>query len=377
MYPYRHTSQNILFFMDKIAQIDIFKANIPLTQPFVISLDTISVAANVMIRIRSEEGLQGWGECSPYVTIMGETQESAYAAAQRLAPVLIGQPVSALEHHLHLLDKAMAGNHCVKSAFDMALYDLAAREAGLPLYAYLGGRNTGRLRTDMTIGIGEGKSMAQQAGALVKQGFDTIKIKLGTTFEEDIARMEWIQSEVVEGVKVRLDANQGWSYPTALRILKKLADMDLGIEWCEAPIAAWDLAGLARLSRESPIPLMADESLFDHRDAIRHVQQQACPYFNIKLAKSGGLQNARKIVAIGEGAGIKLQVGCFSETRLGITALAHFVLAHASIEAYDMDSFLMLKEDPVAGGIEYEEGGWIKVPEKVGLGCEVEESFLQ
>jgi L-alanine-DL-glutamate epimerase-like enolase superfamily enzyme len=267
-------------------------------------------------------------------------------------------------------------NYCIKSAFDMALYDLAAKEAGLPLYAYLGGTNKGELRTDMTIGIGSPEKMSTTAKALQEEGFDTIKIKLGTTYDVDIQRMEWIQAEVGDQLKLRLDANQGWDLPTALRILKKLSTMNLQIEWCEAPIPAWNMQGLAQLNRLSPIPLMADESLFDHRDAVQHVIQQACPYFNIKLAKSGGIHNARKIVAIGEGAGINMQVGCFSETRLGITALAHFVLAHPSIQAYDMDSFLMLSKDPIQGGVQYRAGGWISVPEEAGLGCEVDESIL-
>lgn len=356
--------------MDRISQVEVFKADVPLTEPFVISLETIETARNVVICIHSEKGLTGWGECSPYPTILAETQEGCLAVARQLAKVLPGQPVSALSQNLQLLDKAIAKNYCIKSAFDMALYDLAAKEAGLPLYAYLGGINKGKLRTDMTIGIGSPEKMSATAKNLMEQGFDTIKIKLGTTFDEDIQRMEAIQESVGNRVKLRLDANQGWDLPTALRVLKKIAGMALDIEWCEAPIPAWNLPGLAQLSRLSPIPLMADESLFDHRDAVQHVIQQACPYFNIKLAKSGGIHNARKIVAVGEGAGISLQVGCFSETRLGITALAHFVLAHPGIQAYDMDSFLMLSEDPVKGGIEYKEGGWISVPEAVGLGCE-------
>jgi L-alanine-DL-glutamate epimerase-like enolase superfamily enzyme len=356
--------------MDRISQVEVFKADLPLTDPFVISLETITTAQNVVICIHSEKGLKGWGECSPYPTILGETQQGCLAVAQKLAPLLPGQPVSAIVQSLDLLDQAVAKNYCVKSAFDMALYDLAAKEAGLPLYAYLGGTNKGKLRTDMTIGIGSPGKMSGTAQQLMDQGFDTIKIKLGTTYDEDIQRMEAIQAAVGSKIKIRLDANQGWDRPTALRILKKLATLPLDIEWCEAPIPAWDLAGLAQLSRLSPIPLMADESLFDHRDAIRHVRQQACPYFNIKLAKAGGIHNARKIVAIGEGAGISLQVGCFSETRLGITALAHFVLAHPSIQAYDMDSFLMLAEDPIKGGVLYEKGGWLSVPDAVGLGCE-------
>ncbi len=363
--------------MDKIAKIDIYKGNVPLLEPFVISLETITTAQNIFICIQSEKGLKGWGECSPYSTILGETQDGCFAVGKFLLPLLIGQPVTAINDNLKILDQAIVGNNCIKSAFDMALYDLASKEAGLPLYAFLGGKNHGKLRTDMTIGIGSPEQMAANAKAYLDQGFDTLKIKLGTSYEEDINRMEWIRAEVNQSIKIRLDANQGWDYPTALRILTKLSTMDLKLEWCEAPIPAWDVDGMAQLNKLSPIAIMADESLFDHHDAIQHVKKEACPYFNIKLAKSGGINKARKIVAIGEAAGINLQVGCFSETRLGITALAHFVMAHTSIRAYDMDSFLMLREDPINGGVEYEEAGWISIPEGVGLGCEVDPKFLK
>ncbi len=362
--------------MDRIARIDLYKGSIPLIEPFVISLQTITSARNVFICIESENGLKGWGECSPYETILGETQESAHAVGRMLAPLLVGRPVSAVGANIRLLDATIAGNSCIKSAFDMALFDLAAKEAGLPLFAYLGGENHRKLRTDMTIGLGEARAMADKAAEFIEEGFDHIKVKLGTTFDEDVARIEAIQSTVRDKAVLRLDANQGWDLPTATRILQHLSTMDLKVEWCEAPIAAWNIDGLAQLSRISPIPVMADESLFDHHDAIRHIKKEACPYFNIKLAKSGGLFKARKITAIGEAAGIKLQVGCFSETRLGMTALAHFVLAHPAIIACDMDSFLMLKEDPVEGGLHYDQGGWIEVTEEPGIGCELDISLF-
>lgn len=345
-------------------------------EPFVISLQTITSARNIFICIESEKGLKAWGECSPYETILGETQQSAYAVGQMLAPLLVGRSVSAVGANIRLLDTAIMGNYCIKSAFDMALYDLAAREAGLPLYAFLGGENHRKIRTDMTIGLGEAGRMAEKAAAFLEEGFDFIKIKLGTTFEEDVERMEAIKKVVGDKATLRLDANQGWDLPTASRILQYLPAMGMKIQWCEAPIAAWNIDGMAQLTRLSTIPIMADESLFDHHDAIRHIKKEACPYFNIKLAKSGGMFKAQKIVAIGEASGINLQVGCFSETRLGMTALAHFVLAHPAIIACDMDSFLMLKEDPVKGGLHYEQGGWIEVMEEPGIGCDLEMSLL-
>ena len=132
-----------------------------------------------------------------------------------------------------------------------------------------------------------------------------------------------------------------------------------------------------KVRENSPIPIMADESIFDHHDAFRLASMGACDYFNIKLSKSGGIHNALKIAAVAESAGIKCQVGCMSESRFALTALMHLVLARDSIVHYDMDSSLMLAADPVSGGIEYRGAGLWVLGEDPGIGAGFEESYLE
>jgi len=122
---------------------------------------------------------------------------------------------------------------------------------------------------------------------------------------------------------------------------------------------------------------MADESVFDHHDAFRLASMGACDYFNIKFSKSGGINNALKIVAVAEAAGIKCQVGCMSESRFALTALMHLVLASDIIVHYDMDSSLMLDKDPVTGGIEYKGAGLWILGESPGIGAGFDEAFLE
>jgi len=134
---------------------------------------------------------------------------------------------------------------------------------------------------------------------------------------------------------------------------------------------------LVRVRENSPISIMADESVFDHRDAFRLASMGACDFFNIKLSKSGGIHNALKIIAVAEACGIKSQVGCMLETRLGLTALTHLVAARNNIVHFDIDSSFLLAEDPVLGGIRYEgKGKWI-LPETPGLGAEFDSEFLE
>ncbi len=121
---------------------------------------------------------------------------------------------------------------------------------------------------------------------------------------------------------------------------------------------------------------MADECCGDDHDAEKLIELEACDYFNIKLGKSGGIYKALKMVKMAEEAGIHLQVGAMLESRIGMTAFAHFALCSPMIEHYDFDTALMFREDPVTGGIQYKDGGVVEVPDTPGLGATVSENWL-
>jgi L-alanine-DL-glutamate epimerase-like enolase superfamily enzyme len=133
---------------------------------------------------------------------------------------------------------------------------------------------------------------------------------------------------------------------------------------------------LKKVRKKSPIPVMADESCCDHHDAKRLIDLKACDMINIKLGKSGGIYDALKIISLAEKANIKMQMGGFMESRLGMTASAHLALWSNNILHCDFDTPLMFTEDPVSGGITYHENGVVKVPEKNGLGAWIEEDYL-
>ncbi|MEN8228551.1 MAG: dipeptide epimerase [Bacteroidota bacterium] len=357
-----------------ITKVEIIKLNIPYKEPFVISLGVISEATNVVVRIHTSSGLTGTGECAPFVFIVGETQETVFELAKQVGKLMIGKDPFAIEDRLLEIDRAVKGNYTMKSAFDMALYDLLAQRANLPLYKLLGGSNNREIFTDMTIGIGSPEKMASDALEFTKAGFPAIKVKLGTTLKEDVARIKAIRDSIGLDYPLRIDANQGWDTITAIQTLKALEPY--GIEHCEEPIPHWNNRELVKVRENSPIPIMADESLFDHHDAFRLATMGACDYFNIKFSKSGGINNALKIVAIAESAGIKCQVGCMSESRYALTALMHLVLARDAIVHYDMDSSLMLDADPVTGGIEYRGSGKWEVGDEPGIGAGFDQAYL-
>ena len=358
-----------------ITSVEVIKLNIPYKEPFVISLGTIFSATNVIVKINTNSNLIGIGECAPFVTIVGETQETVFEMAKQIGKLLKNKNPFAIEDRLAEIDKAIEGNYTMKSAFDMALYDLLAKKANLPLYKLLGGSNSREVYTDMTISIGTPKKMAKDALNFKNAGFPAIKLKLGTTTKEDVARVKAIREAVGMEYPIRIDANQGWDTVRAIRTLKELDQYN--IEHCEEPIPQWNNKDLVKVRNNSPIPIMADESLFNHHDAFRLASMGACDYFNIKFSKSGGINNALKIIAVAEASGIKIQVGCMSESRYGLTALMHLVAARNNIVHFDIDSSLMLAEDPVLGGIEYKGNGKWELNDTPGIGADFKEEYLK
>ena len=361
--------------MEKIAEISIHKLSIPLIEPFITSLGRDDDALNVVVRLRTKSGLVGFGECSPYMPINGESQDTCYLVGQLFGNALLNENALDIQGINDRMDSIIYANDSIKSAFDMACYDIAAQNAGLPLYQFLGGKKNKVITTDYTVSIGDPDKMAVDAVHILSQGYPAIKVKLGKHGPTDVIRMQKIRAAVGPNIPLRIDANQGWSVDEAIQTLQTLGP--LNIEHCEEPIARWNYLELPRVRQASPIPIMADECLGDEHDAARLIAIKACQYMNIKLGKSGGIFHALQIVRKAEAAGIKLQVGAMIESRLAMTAFAHFALCSDQIVHYDFDTALMLREDPVEGGIEYKKGGVIEVPDAPGLGAKISAAWLQ
>ncbi len=358
-----------------ISKIELHKLFIPLKEPFVISLGPIYNAENLVVIIHTKEGLTGYGECSPFMSINGESAETCFVVGKYFSRILSGMNALDIESCIEAMDRLIYGNTSVKSAFDMALYDIASQNAGLPLYKFLGGSNDKVIVTDYTVSIGEPAKMAEDAWKIMQEGYPAIKVKLGQVGARDVERIRAIRERVGNEIPLRIDANQGWSLVEAEETLNALHSF--GIQHCEEPIPRWQFMELSSLSKRSPIPIMADESCGDNHDAERLIQLKACDYLNVKLGKSGGIFKALKIARMAEKHDIHLQVGAFMESRLAMTAFAHFSLCSPAIVHFDFDTALMFKEDPVTGGIVYGPNGIITVPETPGLGAKIESHWLE
>ena len=376
MHPFNLLAAKTQIMQGSIIQaVEIYKLFIPLKEPFVISLGAIHNVQNVIVIIRTADGCAGYGECSPYMTINGESIDTCFIVGQYFAQVLKGKDALDIAGSIVAMDKTIYANSSIKSAFDIALYDIASQHAGLPLYKFLGGTKNKVLETDMTVSIGDPQKMKDDAIRFKSEGFPAIKVKLGGAKEDDVARIKAIRDGIGMEHPLRIDANQGWATADyAIEVLQALSEY--GIEHCEEPISRYRFMELSKVSAASPIPIMADESCGDEWDAERLIQLKACSMFNIKLGKSGGFYKGVKIAALGSAAGMHMQVGGFMESRLGMTAAAHLALSNDSIHHCDFDTPLMFTEDPVIGGIKYLEKGVLDVPEVPGLGAVIDESYL-
>lgn len=351
----------------RIDRISIHPLRIPLKKPFVTSLGALEAVESVIVRISTTDGFVGWGECNPFWSINGETQETCMAVGKHIAKAIIGHDAADIEGLHARMDRLIFANNSIKSAFDIACHDIAAQAAGLPLHRFFGGTVERTLITDYTVSLGTKEDMAADAQAIIRSGFQVIKVKLGGGAQEDIERILAIRAAIGEAIPLRIDANQGWSPEQAILVLNALGDAN--IQHCEEPIPRWQFIEMRRVKEASPIPIMADESCCDHHDAERLIGLGACQRFNIKLGKSAGLFKARKIIALAEQAGVQVQIGGFLESRLAWTAAAHLALTSEAVRYWDMDTPLMFTADPVIGGITYGEGGTITVPSGPGLGA--------
>jgi L-Ala-D/L-Glu epimerase / N-acetyl-D-glutamate racemase len=359
----------------KIDQIAFYHAQLKLKQPFTTSLSTRTHANNVFVRIRTNEGIIGWGECSPNLHINGETIETCFAVGKLLGQQLIGIDPRNVIAASELMNSLIYGNSSIKSAIDLAVHDIAARAKNQPLYQFLGGSIKKKIYTDYTVSLMSVEKMVADALAVKAKGFPIMKVKLGDNGKKDIQRIKSIREAVGKEITIRIDANQGWGVQEAIDTLNGLAPYN--IEYCEEPIARHSFLRLKQVREASPILIMADESCSDHHDAKNLIDLEACDYFNIKLGKSSGLINANKIIQHAEAANMKMQIGGFLESKLLCTANCHLAYTSDQVTFFDFDSPLFIENDPVIGGMQYQSDWEITLPNTPGLGVEVDSQFLK
>ncbi|WP_227352740.1 dipeptide epimerase [Haladaptatus salinisoli] len=327
----------------RIERVSVEPLDLALREPFEISLGTQRHANNLLVTVETD-GATGYGEGSPLTPVTGETQAAALATARAAADLLDGRNLADYRDLVSEVRATFPGMVSALFAVETAILDAYCRERGMPLSELFGG-SPRTVTTDLTVPIlppDEARARAERAAA---EGFDHLKVKTGTTVEDDVARVAAVRDGAPDA-GLTVDANQGWTPKETARFADELESRGIDLSLVEQPVPAADVVGLARAREAVSVPVAADESVFTPEDAIRVVREDAADVINVKLGKSG-LLAARDIAAVAEAANVELMVGCMLESAVGIHASAHVVAGVGSFSHVDLDGNLLLAEDVV------------------------------
>ncbi|MGI8906499.1 MAG: mandelate racemase/muconate lactonizing enzyme family protein [Candidatus Sumerlaeaceae bacterium] len=287
----------------------------------------------LVVRLHTGDGLTGLGEVSCTPRWSGEdSTTAAHFINAYFAPLLIGQNPADLELLMPAINSVIAGNHFTKAAIEMALWDIAGKAAGKPVYELLGGAVRDFVPTKWSIsGVDPARAVEIATWAL-RQGFTTMKVKVGIDPDGDVARVRAVRYVVGPDVKLGVDANGGWGdADTAVRTIERLHEF--GIYFVEQPVPQYDVFGMADVRRRVNLPVIADESVYTPQDAENLVRHNAADVFSVYIGKAGGIAPARRIAEIARNAGLGCTIGSNLELGIGSAAMLHLALATSAITA--------------------------------------------
>jgi len=349
----------------KIKKIEFFRLDMPLSVPYTIAYETVSHASNIILKLITDTGLTGWGCAAPDVSVTGETVEDVIQSIERvIQDRLLGCNPFRIARITHELKKLIPKSSSAIAMVDMALYDLMARKADLPLYQLLGGFRR-QIATSITIGILPMDETLQQAIKHLKNGFTILKLKGGLNLSEDIEKVIKLRENLGNDFILRFDANQGYTFEESVTFIDSIKSANLEI--IEQPTSKKKDEQLGKVREAISVPVMADESIKTLKDAYRLASNEHIDMMNIKLMKMGGIFESLHINSVAKAAGLEVMVGCLDESALGISAGLHFALSRANIEFADLDGHLDLKDDPFTN-LFHLKGGILIPSEKPGLG---------
>lgn len=348
----------------RIVRLESWRLDLPLRTPYSIAYQTIERAPNVFVRLVTDGPLVGSGCAAPDEDVTGESPEATEAAlAGPASDLLRGADAERPVYLMEVLRAPLAAMPAARAAVDMALWDLMALRAGLPLWKLLGGYRE-RIVTSITLGILPLGETVEEARRRCREGFRVLKLKGGLDAAADAERVRAVRAAVGPEVALRFDANQGYTPAETRAFLGATAECAL--ELLEQPTSAALPDQLGDIGRRT-VPVMADESVLTLADAYRLARAGTIDMVNVKLMKVGGVAEALRLSALARAAGLAVMMGCMDEAALAIAAGLAVALARPGITHADLDGHLDLADDPTSGAVRLE-AGWLYPADRPGLG---------
>jgi L-alanine-DL-glutamate epimerase-like enolase superfamily enzyme len=295
----------------------------------------------------------GWGEAGVAPHITGESMSQTRSNLQQVARNIVGHDIADYRQTCASFSSVLGGNPAALAAAEMAVLDCLSSSCGFPFWR-LSGSRAARCSTDITVVLGTPRDARAIAKRFFRRGFRSFKIKVGADTAVDVARVLAV-AESAPGSSLVLDGNEGYDASRALDLIRALRKQGIRPRLFEQPVPRADWDGLARLTRESDIPICADESVRTLSDAIYAVRSRAVKAINVKFAKSGVLA-AAAIARIAKAAGMKVMIGAMLEGALSITAAAQFASGLGLFDFIDLDTTYFI-DGPLGKSPYLDQGG--------------------
>ncbi len=349
----------------RISRFELSQLNIALAKPFITALRRVESVNDIIIKVHTDIGLVGYGEACAVKAITGVTNEDVINdLKQTVFPFLLNEEIDpeTIFKKLYAMDISSEAKACV----DIALYDLLSKQNRQSLHRYLGARHS-QLQTDLTISVDEPDIMYQETLKALQKGFTVLKIKLDHDIDRNIKRLEIINQPLNPSNRLRLDPNQSLTLEGCIQMLSSIKTDN--IECIEQPFAAEDIYSMKILRDKEVLPVLADESVFNKKDAKKVLDEKAADMLNIKLMKCGGIHEAIAIANLAKEYNKKCMIGSMLEGPISLLAAVHFGLSQENIPMADLDSPLYLKEHPLLAPFHFRQDQ-INVSEDMGLGID-------
>jgi L-Ala-D/L-Glu epimerase len=353
----------------KITHIRFKKVDLELIRPYTIAYKVTDSVENILLILETDTPHIGIGTSAPAKEVIGESVEEAFSAlAKHDFSWLIGKEVKFFQQLCYETQQHFPESKGAQAALDIALYDLYAKFLNKPLVK-IWGQKIYSLPTSVTIGIKSIEETLSEAEEYLESGFKILKVKLGMSVEEDIVRLFKLRRWVGRRIKIRIDPNQGYHLPQFLDFYERTKK--LGLELIEQPLPASAIEEMRSLPQHIKAKLAADEALKDELSAFTLAQRPlACGIFNIKLMKSGGLTEARKIMRVAHRSSMQLMWGCNDESVVSISAALHLAFSSESTQYIDLDGSFDLAKDVAVGGFVLK-NGIMYLTDEIGLGVKL------
>lgn len=359
----------------QIKSIEPFAVSLPMKKPVIMAGEEVRRADNVLVRVTASDGRIGWGEAASAPVMTGETIESIVTAVHYIAPALAGRDPRDINGALQAMDGRMYGNHGAKAAIEIALHDLSALAAGVPMHALLGKKQRRRMPLLAVVGGGDYEGDLQDAAKKKAEGFTAFKIKVGVdTAAKDAARTRAICGVLGGGVLISADANQGFTRDEALAYVRAVDGSGLG--FFEQPVMADDLDAMAAVAAATPLAVGADEGIHSLEDIRRHHARRAASGVSLKAIKLGGVRALAAAGRLCGELGMRVNISC----KTGESSVACAAALHAASVVPNLDWALTLTHgalgaDVVAAPIATAYGH-VEPLDRPGLGISVDESAV-